>query len=261
MTFLQNFLYNTSFKIHKGTLNVSPVTVESNIPVELVEHEFWRLIDHVGTHINEDVNVEYGADIEVVKNGSGMPHYRFNNNHAKKEECKDYEFYANHCWNICNLATHDQSIFKRLDGDISGVKVPWTYSGMCFSAFAWHTEDHWAPAINYHHWGESKIWYAAPQADAQKMENIMASYAPDLYNSNLVHDVTTTFSPYTGCFRKKMSRKGPKTAKKGKNDQNSPFLTQNDLKLHLLTQKRPKIACFYPETTSNDRFLPQNTTF
>ena len=82
--------YNTSFKIHKGTLNVSPVTVESNIPVELVEHEFWRLIDHVGTHINEDINVEYGADIEVVKNGSGMPHYRFNNNHAKKEECKDY---------------------------------------------------------------------------------------------------------------------------------------------------------------------------
>ena len=58
----------------------------------------------------------------------------------------------------------------------------------------------------------------------------------------------------------KMSQKGPKTAETGKII-NMACLTQNDLKLHFLTQKRAKITCFDPKTTSNDRILPQNTTF
>ena len=59
----------------------------------------------------------------------------------------------------------------------------------------------------------------------------------------------------------KMSRKLPKKAEKRvKKDQNWPFLTHNDLKLHFLTQKLLKISCFYPKTTSNDRVLPPNTT-
>ena len=39
------------------------------------------------------------------------------------------------------------------------------------------------------------------------------------------------------------------------------FLDQKDLKLHVLTQKRLKITFFDPKLTSNDRFLPQKTTF
>lgn len=175
------------------------MVIQSNIPLELIEHEYWRLVDHVGTaYGNTDLAVEYGADIEVVKYGSGSPHHRFNACHkAPRSKVPQYEKYANSPWNMCNLAASDQCIFKRLDGDISGVKVPWTYNGCIFSTFAWHTEDHWAPAINYHHWGEPKVWYAAPENEATKLEYAIRNYAPDLYNRSLVHDVTTTFSPYT----------------------------------------------------------------
>lgn len=39
------------------------------VPTELVEKEFWRL---VGT-LEEDVTVEYGADIASKEFGSGFP--------------------------------------------------------------------------------------------------------------------------------------------------------------------------------------------
>lgn len=39
------------------------------VPTELVEKEFWRLV----TTIEEDVTVEYGADIASKDFGSGFP--------------------------------------------------------------------------------------------------------------------------------------------------------------------------------------------
>lgn len=36
---------------------------------EEVEQEFWRLTNN----INEDVTVQYGADIHALTNGSGFP--------------------------------------------------------------------------------------------------------------------------------------------------------------------------------------------
>ena len=52
------------------------------------------------------------------------------------------------------------------------VQVPWLYVGMCFSAFAWHTEDHWTYSINYHHFGEPKIWYSSNKLNADKLEAV-----------------------------------------------------------------------------------------
>lgn len=39
------------------------------VPTELVEKEFWRLV----SSIEEDVTVEYGADIHSKEFGSGFP--------------------------------------------------------------------------------------------------------------------------------------------------------------------------------------------
>ena len=39
------------------------------VPTELVEKEFWRLV----SSIEEDVTVEYGADIHSKEFGSGYP--------------------------------------------------------------------------------------------------------------------------------------------------------------------------------------------
>lgn len=108
----------------------------------------------------------------------------------------DYEKYANSPWNLCNLVDDDKTLFKWLDGHISGVKVPWVYVGHLFSTFAWHTEDHWASAINYCHYGDPKIWYTAPASQAIKLEAAMRKYAADSYSRDIVHHVTTTLNPH-----------------------------------------------------------------
>lgn len=46
------------------------------VPTELVEKEFWRLV----STIDEDVTVEYGADIASKEFGSGFP---LRNSHFK----------------------------------------------------------------------------------------------------------------------------------------------------------------------------------
>ncbi len=60
--------------------------------------------------------------------------------------------YINSGWNLNNLPVLDQSVMRHINADISGMKIPWCYVGMCFSCFCWHTEDHWSYSINYMHW-------------------------------------------------------------------------------------------------------------
>lgn len=45
------------------------LTFVQMVPTELVEKEFWRLV----STIEEDVTVEYGADIASKEFGSGFP--------------------------------------------------------------------------------------------------------------------------------------------------------------------------------------------
>jgi histone demethylase JARID1 len=59
--------------------------------------------------------------------------------------------YSKHPWNLNNLPKAKDSLFSLIDTDISGIVVPWLYVGMCFSAFCWHTEDHYSYSINYVH--------------------------------------------------------------------------------------------------------------
>ncbi|XP_076022501.1 lysine-specific demethylase 5C isoform X2 [Genypterus blacodes] len=158
------------------------------VPTELVEREFWRLV----SSIEEDVTVEYGADIHSKEFGSGFPM-----NNGKKKLTGEEEEYARSGWNLNVMPVLEQSLLCHINGDISGMKVPWLYVGMVFSAFCWHIEDHWSYSINYLHWGEPKTWYGVPSLAAERLEEVMKKLTPELFEfqPDLLHQLVTIMNP------------------------------------------------------------------
>uniref|UniRef100_A0A8C4HUM7 [histone H3]-trimethyl-L-lysine(4) demethylase n=1 Tax=Dicentrarchus labrax TaxID=13489 RepID=A0A8C4HUM7_DICLA len=160
------------------------------VPTELVEKEFWRLVGA----IEEDVTVEYGADIASKEFGSGFP---IPNGKFKVSPAD--EKYLKCGWNLNNLAMMNPSVLTHVTADICGMTLPWLYVGMCFSSFCWHIEDHWSYSINYLHWGEPKTWYGAPGFAAEQLEEVMRKLAPELFESqpDLLHQLVTIMNPNT----------------------------------------------------------------
>nr|XP_046251726.1 lysine-specific demethylase 5B-B isoform X1 [Scatophagus argus] len=160
------------------------------VPTELVEKEFWRLVGA----IDEDVTVEYGADIASKEFGSGFP---IPNGKFKVSPAD--EKYLKCGWNLNNLAMMNRSVLTHVTADICGMTLPWLYVGMCFSSFCWHIEDHWSYSINYLHWGEPKTWYGAPGFAAEQLEEVMRKLAPELFESqpDLLHQLVTIMNPNT----------------------------------------------------------------
>ncbi|XP_052780089.1 lysine-specific demethylase 5A-like isoform X2 [Mya arenaria] len=157
------------------------------VPCEMVEKEFWRLVNS----LEEDVAVQYGADIHAMDQGSGFP------TRGLKDQFADDEEYMSSSWNLNNLPIQEASVLCHINADISGMKVPWCYVGMCFSSFCWHNEDHWSYSINYLHWGEPKTWYGVSGHDADKFEDVMKTLAPELFQNSpdLLHHITTIMNP------------------------------------------------------------------
>ncbi|KAM8815286.1 lysine-specific demethylase 5B isoform 3-T3 [Rhynchonycteris naso] len=160
------------------------------VPTELVEKEFWRLV----STIEEDVTVEYGADIASKEFGSGFPV-----RDGKVKISPEEEEYLDSGWNLNNMPVMEQSVLAHITADICGMKLPWLYVGMCFSSFCWHIEDHWSYSINYLHWGEPKTWYGVPGYAAEQLENVMKKLAPELFVSqpDLLHQLVTIMNPNT----------------------------------------------------------------
>uniref|UniRef100_A0A8C2DBZ7 [histone H3]-trimethyl-L-lysine(4) demethylase n=1 Tax=Cyprinus carpio TaxID=7962 RepID=A0A8C2DBZ7_CYPCA len=142
--------------------------------------------------IEEDVTVEYGADIASKDFGSGFP-VKNGTFKVSPEE----EGYLSSGWNLNNMPVLDASVLTHVTADICGMKLPWLYVGMCFSSFCWHIEDHWSYSINYLHWGEPKTWYGAPGYAAEQLENVMKNLAPELFESqpDLLHQLVTIMNP------------------------------------------------------------------
>uniref|UniRef100_T1IT35 [histone H3]-trimethyl-L-lysine(4) demethylase n=1 Tax=Strigamia maritima TaxID=126957 RepID=T1IT35_STRMM len=157
------------------------------VPPSVVEKEFWRLT----SAIDEDVTVEYGADLHTMDHGSGFPTKNSRNLMPGDEE------YANSGWNLNNLPVAEGSVLSHINADISGMKIPWMYVGMCFATFCWHNEDHWSYSINYLHWGEPKTWYGVSGKHADAFENSMKSAAPELFETqpDLLHQLVTIMNP------------------------------------------------------------------
>ncbi|KAF5303761.1 hypothetical protein FQA39_LY09834 [Lamprigera yunnana] len=157
------------------------------VPTSVVEKEFWRIV----SSIDEDVTVEYGADLHTMDHGSGFPTLTSLNLLPGDIE------YAYSGWNLNNLPVLDGSVLGYIHADISGMKIPWMYVGMCFATFCWHNEDHWSYSINYLHWGEPKTWYGVPGSQAITFEETMKSAAPELFQSqpDLLHQLVTIMNP------------------------------------------------------------------
>jgi len=159
------------------------------VPTNLVEKEFWRIV----SSIEEDVTVEYGADLHTMDHGSGFPTKQTLNSKSSSDTKK----YAESSWNLNNLPVLEGSVLGYINADISGMKVPWMYVGMCFATFCWHNEDHWSYSINYLHWGEPKTWYGVPGCKAELFESSMKQAAPELFQSqpDLLHQLVTIMNP------------------------------------------------------------------
>ncbi|KAL0854665.1 hypothetical protein Bca101_059817 [Brassica carinata] len=151
--------------------------------VEEIEGEYWRIVEQP----TDEVEVYYGADLESRVLGSGF----------YKKADSDMDQYVVSGWNLNNLPRLPGSVLSFEDCDISGVLVPWLYVGMCFSSFCWHVEDHHLYSLNYHHFGEPKVWYGIPGSDATSLEKAMRKHLPDLFEEqpDLLHGLVTQFSP------------------------------------------------------------------
>ncbi|KAJ3072106.1 hypothetical protein HDU98_004211 [Podochytrium sp. JEL0797] len=156
------------------------------IEEEEMEQEFWKLVED--NRFTEDgVEVQYGADLHSSQHGSGFP----------VVERDPLNPYSRSPWNVNNMPVLADSLFCNIRNDISGMMVPWLYVGMAFSAFCWHTEDHYTYSVNYNHWGDTKTWYGIPASDAVKFEVLMKKKVPELFETNpdLLFHLTTIMSP------------------------------------------------------------------
>jgi len=160
------------------------------VPTDKVEQEYWKIV----SSIDSTVIAEYGADLHTMDHGSGFPTgLALSGN----EDNTFYKSYVEDHWNLNNIPILKDSVFSFINADISGMKIPWMYVGMCFSTFCWHNEDHWSYSINYLHWGEPKTWYGIPGASAEAFEEVMKETAPELFLSqpDLLHELVTILNP------------------------------------------------------------------
>ena len=81
----------------------------------MVEKEYWRLV----ASMDDNVTVEYGADLHTNDFGSGFPTEK-----SKLVLFSDME-YIKHPWNLNNIPVMDGSVFKYINPDISGMIIPW----------------------------------------------------------------------------------------------------------------------------------------
>ena len=175
-----------NFKEHYfgSRMPFDPITNAQRRPSEDdVEREFWRLVED----ITESVEVEYGADIHSTTHGSGFP----------TVEKNPLNGYSKDPWNLNVMPFLEESLFRHIKGDISGMTVPWLYVGMCFSTFCWHNEDHYAYSANFQHFGATKTWYGIPGKDANTFEAAMRKAVPELFESqpDLLFQLVTILPP------------------------------------------------------------------
>ncbi|KAF3335868.1 putative lysine-specific demethylase JMJ16 [Carex littledalei] len=158
--------------------------LESTPSVDEIEGEFWRIVEKP----TETIEVLYGADLDTASFGSGFPKASTKSGNSQ---------YVQSGWNLNNIPNLPRSVLCFESSDISGVKIPWLYAGMCLSSFCWHVEDHHLYSLNYMHMGAPKVWYGVPEKDARMFEGVLRKHLPHLFEEqpDLLHNLVTQFSP------------------------------------------------------------------
>jgi hypothetical protein len=155
---------------------------------EQIESEYWRIV----TTADHDMRIEYGSELHSTTHGSGFP---TSGNALNPLDSATGSVYTRSPWNLNNL--NACSLLRYVKEDIPGVISPWVYVGMCFSTFCWHCEDHFLYSINYLWEGEPKMWYGVSGDEAEKFEEAMRDYAPELFKQqpDLLFHLVTMISP------------------------------------------------------------------
>ncbi|KAF9615912.1 hypothetical protein IFM89_027151 [Coptis chinensis] len=145
----------------------------------------------------EEIEVLYGADLEIGLFGSGFP------KESSTMDCSNYNNkYLNSSWNLNNFARLPGSVLSFESGDISGVMVSNLELNETlfvhlrfFSSDKQHVEDHHFYSMNYMHFGAPKIWYGVPGEDAVKLEVAMRRHLPDLFQEqpDLLHKLVSNY--------------------------------------------------------------------
>ena len=172
---------------------------------ENLEKDYWNIVENR----NEELNTEYGNDVDSDEFGSGFPLSERGRSvngtididkvDLPEPEYGTEEYYKETYWNLNNLPNAPESVLRHVKVGINGINVPWMYYGSLFATFCWHNEDNYLYSVNYHHTGAPKQWYGVPGAEkaAEGLEKIFKNYlslkmrdVPDL-----LHHITTMFSP------------------------------------------------------------------
>ena len=86
------------------------------VTLDECEEEFWKIL----SNMEEQVSVEYGADLHTLETGSGFP----TRSYKGKLSANGLE-YLDHPWNLNNLSRVDKSVLSQMNFEISGIKVRW----------------------------------------------------------------------------------------------------------------------------------------
>ena len=189
------------------------------------EKEYWRIVE---TN-SQEVDVEYGSDLDTLMFGSGFPKSKetaqrphTSQDHGDGEgnssvsstrpetsqranttngyvpcDFSNPDYYAKTGWNLNNLPHHPGSVLRHIQGNYNGINVPWMYVGMLFGTFAWHNEDNYLYSISYNHTGATKVWYGVPGSQASKLEECMRAFLMDRFREvpDLIYHLVTMIGP------------------------------------------------------------------
>jgi histone demethylase JARID1 len=192
------------------TTNMNDTTLNTNSSTDIdrgepyvsmldFEKEYWRIVETA----SEQVEVEYGSDLDAMQYGTGWSMNRPVGGPVKFE-CADVpcdfnndEYYAKCGWNLNNLPHWPGSVLRHMKGNYNGINVPWMYVGMLYGTFAWHNEDNYLYSVSYNHSGAPKIWYGASGDQAAKLESCMRSFLMDRFREvpDLIYHLVTMIGP------------------------------------------------------------------